>query len=135
MSAWRIPIYCYVSPAQNNKIADWYAGLSIQGKADADEFLKNMRRTGDWKMPHYRPKLRGIRGVKDKETKGLGELRWTSEKVEQRLVGFFRDSVWYALVGCTHKNQVYNPHNALANAVTRKAQIEAGQVRTVEYDL
>jgi hypothetical protein len=63
-----------MSRAGNNLIADWYADLTVQGKADADEFLKNMRRTKavDWKMPYYRPRLKGLNGV--------GELRWQSEK-------------------------------------------------------
>src|SRR6202521_2512785 len=103
MNGWRTPIRCYVSLAGNNKIADWYAGLSVQGKSDADEFLKNMRRTSDWQMPSYRAKMRGIKGVKDRDTKGLGELRWSSENVEHRLLGFFRGGGWCALMGCTHK--------------------------------
>ena len=53
------PVSCYVSPANNNKIAEWYKGLSAQERADADEFIKNMRKTKDWSMPNYRPSLQG----------------------------------------------------------------------------
>jgi len=66
------PVRCYVSLAGNNKIADWYDNLSAQERSDADEFIKDMRRTKDWMLPHYRPRLKGY--------KALGELRWTSEK-------------------------------------------------------
>ena len=41
------PIRRYVSPAGNNKVADWYNALSSQERADADEFIKNMRKIGD----------------------------------------------------------------------------------------
>lgn len=127
MSGWRTPIRCYVSPAGNNKIADWYEGLSVQEKADTDEFLKNMRKTRDWRMPDYRPRLR--------DGEGLGELRWFSEGKRHRLLGFFMMERWYAVVGCIHKQQVYSPSNSLATAKKYKKQIERGEVQTVEYNL
>ena len=127
MDRWRTPIRCYVSPAGNNKIADWYAGLSVQEKADTDEFVKTMRKTRDWQMPNYRPRLRN--------GDGLGELRWESEGKEHRLIGFFWRGYWYAVVGCIHKQKVYNPHDALETAKRRKKQIEREEVRTVDYDL
>jgi hypothetical protein len=128
MSGWLTPIRCYVSPAGNNKIEDWYVGLSTQEKADADTFLRLMRKTRDWQMPSYRPSLAGV--------KRIGELRWTSQKRQHRLLGFFGDGgVWYALVGCIHKQQVYDPRDALNTARKYKGQIEEGEVETVEYDL
>ena len=121
------PIRCYVSPAGNNKIADWYEDLSVQAQADTDEFIKLMRRTAEWKMPHYRTRLTNY--------KSLGELRWSSEKKEHRLVGYLKAGTFFALMGCTHKNNIYDPTDALDQAKTRKAYIEAGKAWTVEYDL
>jgi hypothetical protein len=121
------PIWCYVSPAGNNKIADWYEGLSVQEQADADEFIKNMRKTRIWKMPAYRPKLAGHDGI--------GELRWPSEKKQHRLVGYLKDGAYFALIGCTHKQQVYDPPDALDTADKRKSDIVEGRARTVPYDL
>jgi hypothetical protein len=127
MGESRTKIRCYVSPAGNNKIADWYWGLSVQERADSDEFLKNMQKTSDWQMPYYRPRLEGY--------KGLGELRWPSENKQHRLVGFFRRGFWYAVIGCTHKQRRYDPPDALETARRRKGQIERDEVRTVDYDL
>ena len=127
MNAWRTNIRCYVSPAGNNKIADWYNDLSAQEQSDADEFLKNMRLTPDWEMPNYRPRLR--------DAKGLGELRWQSEKKQHRILGFFMSGNWYALVGCVHKQQVYHPAGSLETAKRYKGQIERREVYTVDYDL
>jgi hypothetical protein len=120
-------VRCYVSPAGNNKIADWYQGLPGQERADTDEFIKIMRKSQDWSLPNYRPKLTGH--------KGLGELRWSSEKKQHRLVGYLKGGVFYALIGCTHKQQIYSPTNALETADKRKGEIENGSASTVEYDL
>ena len=119
-------IRCYISPspASRNKIADWYNDLSAQERGAADVFIENMRKTRFWKMPLYRV-LSG----------GLGELRWMSEKKQHRLIGVFMGNAWYALVGCTHKQQIYSPPRALETARTRKGQIERGEVETKEYDL
>ena len=119
-------IRCYVSPPQasRNKIADWYNDLSAQEKADADQFIQKMRKTAEWKMPMY--KLLG---------NGLGELRWPSEKKQHRVIGFFMGYPWYAVIGCTHKQNRYDPPNALETAITRKGQIERGEVETCEYEL
>jgi hypothetical protein len=125
MNEWRTPIRCYVSPAGKNKILEWYQELSIQERADADEFLKSMRKIRDWRMPNYRP-LRG--------KEGLGELRWKSENKQQRLLGFFMNGSWNAVVGCTHKQQVYTPKDCLRTAETCKKHIEQGRVTTVEYE-
>ena len=120
------PLRCYVSPAGNNKIADWYYDLSPQDRADADEFIKNMRKTKEWKLPNYRPRLKGYQG--------LGELRWTSEKKEHRLIGYLKGNIFFALMGCTHKGSTYTPTDALDQADKRKDQIQNGKVPTVEYD-
>jgi len=121
------PVRCYVSPAGNNKIADWYRGLSVQERADADEFIKSMRKTAIWKMPQYRPLLKGH--------SKLGELRWTSEKKEHRLVGYLEKGIFVALMGCGHKGKIYDPADALEEADRRKSRISKGEATTVEYDL
>ena len=127
MDVWRTQVRCYLSPAGNNKIADWYEGLSVQQKSDTDEFLKNMRKTREWKPPEYRPRLR--------DGNGLGELRWRSENKQHRLIGFFMKGIWYAVLGCTHKQQIYDPTDSLGTAKRRKKEIEQGEVQTVEYNL
>lgn len=121
------PILCYVSPAGNNKISEWYSGLSVGERADADEFIKNMRRTKDWRMPAYRPRLKGHGG--------LGELRWFSQNKQHRLVGYLKGGTFFALIGCTHKQNIYDPADALSTADRRKSDVEGGRVKVVPYDL
>jgi hypothetical protein len=135
MNGWRTRIRCYVSPAGKPKIAEWRDGLSVEERADADAFIRIMRMDTDWGPPNYRPQLRPIKGVKASQVRGLGELRWISAKKQHRLLGFFGDGVWYAVLGCTHKQNIYNPADALATAVKRKNEIQRREVKTVEYDL
>ena len=119
-------IRCYISPppASRNKIADWYNDLSAQERADADEFIKNIRKLREWSWHEYRHL-----------GEGLGELRWESEKKQQRLIGFFSGETWYAVIGCTHKQNIYKPPDTLDTAKKRKKQIEREEVKTTEYDL
>jgi hypothetical protein len=42
---------------------------------------------------------------------------------------------WYAVVGCTHKQQIYDPADSPTMAKRYKKQIERQEVQTVEYDL
>ena len=122
------PVLCYVSPAGNNKVADWYAELSVVERAGADEFIKSMRRIEEWKMPNYRPSLKGH--------KGLGELRWFSEGKQHRLIGYLKGGTFFALIGCTHKQKIYSPADALNTADKRKSEIEGGRAaKVVPYDL
>jgi hypothetical protein len=128
MNEWQTSIRCYLSPAGNNKIKDWYDDLQALEQAYFDEFLKVMRRKRDWGSdPCYRPRLKGCGK--------LGELRWEVNRKQHRLLGFFADGVWYALVGCTHKQDIYSPANALDTAKKYMGQIQRREVSTVEYDL
>jgi len=126
MEGWRRKIRCYVSPAGRNKIADWYNELSPSERADADAFIGTMRKVKEWNMPDYRPSLRG--------GGGLGELRWESSKKQHRLIGFFRGDAFIAVLGCTHKQQIYKPPDSLETAKRRKQEIDRGEVIPVEYD-
>ncbi len=50
-----------------------------------------------------------------------------------RLIGFLEGDVFYALIGCTHQQQVYDPPEALDTASKRQRHIKNKEVTTVEY--
>ena len=54
MSAYLRPLRCYVSPTGRNKIEQWYKSLSMAEQADADVFIKRMRKVHDWVYPQYK---------------------------------------------------------------------------------
>jgi hypothetical protein len=124
MAAYERPLRCYVSPTGRNKIIQWYESLSVVERADADLFIKNIRKVREWRLPDYRSLFEGI-----------GELRWKSSGKQQRLLGYFSGDSWVALIGCRHKGPVYTPHNCLVTAKVRKAELERREVTTVEFDL
>jgi hypothetical protein len=124
----RTPIRCFVSPSGRNKISDWYEDLSPQDKAAADAFVGAMHMKLEWDWPEYRKSMKGA-------ARGLGELRWSSQRVEHRLIGYFHDGNWVALLGCTHKGKVYSPSGALETALQRKTSLANGEASTVAYDL
>jgi len=120
MEGQRRPIRCYVSPAGRNKVEQWLDELAPQRQMDARSFMDVMAKVADWTMPDYR----SLKGYAN-----LGELRWTSEKTEHRLIGFFQHGGWIAVMGCTKKGKVYSPADALDTADKRRRQIlnrEAG---------
>jgi hypothetical protein len=124
------PVSCYVSPAPaaRNKIADWYSGLTVRERTDADVFIKTMRqKTEEWAMPDYRPSLKGY--------PKLGELRWKSGQKQHRLIGHFKGGVFIALIGCTHKMNIYDPSSALEEADKRLDRITKREATTCEYKL
>jgi len=123
VDTWR-RMSCFVSPAGRNKIKDWRDDLSPGEKADADEFIKNMRRIKDWAFPDWKPLFDGI-----------GELRWKSEKKQHRLIGYFNEEIFIALIGCTHKQKQYSPTDALDTCKKRRDQIKSGEGSICNYDL
>ena len=123
-------ILCFVSPTGKDKIRDWYDDLGPAERATADAFIKTVLRKQDWVMPYYLPALSG-----SKDLKRIGELRWICNNVNHRLVGYLMNGVDFAaMIGCTHKQQVYNPASALETAITRRKQIGRKEGTLREYD-
>lgn len=122
MTEWKTRIRCYCSTSGRNEITEWRKKLSVKERAKTDRFLKLMRQSKIWRMPDYR-KLTGH---------DYGELRWDADKKEHRLFGFFDAGTWYALVGCTHKGTVYDPHGAFAVGDRRMKEVKERKVQTEE---
>ena len=107
----------YVSHVGNNQIDRWYEDLLIQEQSDFDEFLKTLGKTEKWGNRDYRPlHCKCI---------GLGELCFASCKKQHRVIGQFGPNHQYTLlIGCTHKQRVYDPPNAMDTALVRKKSLE-----------
>src|SRR5258707_379016 len=103
-------------------------------KADLDTFLRTMAKTSKWARGDIHP-------LSGDPSKGLTELRWTSGKVEHRIIGFQLAYTnaglheYLMLIGCTHKQRVYSPPDAIATANDRRKMIASGQATTSEYPL
>jgi hypothetical protein len=106
-------------------INDWRKGLSPARQATLDKFLDRVAKMQTWAT-----------GICDpiKNHAGCWELRWTSEKVEHRIFGYYRgEKEFVMLVGCTHKGRVYDPPGAFQVLDERKRKIENGEAELDEY--
>lgn len=105
----------YVSDAGNNLIAEWYCGIPVGSRAMFDDLLETMAKVSGWRKPSFKT-------LGD----GLGEIRWTYEKKQYRVVGcWWKDPGGYLLlIGCTHKQAIYDPPDAIKTADKRRRGIQ-----------
>lgn len=89
-------------------------------------FLKRLTQMTEWDAGSCK-KLKG--------SGGYWELRWSAEKVEHRILGYFDSEVFNMLVGCTHKGKVYDPQSAFDTMRTRHKQILDGSGSLKDYEL
>ena len=116
----------YRSSNEREAIADWRKSLSPYRKAFLDGFLKRIANLQDWD---------GGLCKKIKGHPGCWELRWTAEKVEHRIFGYYDGpKVFAMLVGCTHKGKVYDPSDAFGTLKNRKAQIQKKEASLSPYE-
>lgn len=120
----------YVTPAGATPISKWYAGLSAPAKVKFDDLLEILSKTQNWQWPEYKV-LRG------KHLKGLSELRFSADKREYRVIGFFKPlcNHYVLLIGCFHKGKIYEPPSTLETALQRKVDVETGKGGLVDHEL
>jgi len=100
-----------------------------QRRADMDTFLKAMAKKAVWEYPD-------IDSLKGKKFKGLTELRWKSDGIPHRILGYrIADRQYLCLIGCTHNAKKYTPPDAMNSAKTRRDQIQSGEASYREYQL
>jgi phage-related protein len=119
MDSWQF--MDYISPQGRNMIADWYARLLKQAQSDFMTLIRILAKTRQWKDPAFKH-------LKSKY-QGMGEIRFTSERKEHRVIGFRwpGPQQFTMLIGCFHKQRVYTPANALDTALQRKRFLEQGE--------
>jgi Phage derived protein Gp49-like (DUF891) len=111
----------YISPQGRNVIADWYTGLLAQEQSDFQALMRILAKTRQWH--------RGAFKLLGRQYRGLGELRFDSERKAHRVIGCFGPALgqFTMLIGCFHKQRVYTPANALDTALRRKRFLERGE--------
>jgi hypothetical protein len=122
----------FVSSGDRPTITEWYSSLNPAVQAIFDDrlaFLAIHPRT-QWQMPEFRI-LSGREG-----REGLSEIRWKACGVQWRVLGFFSPGVmdYIMLIGCNHRQNRYDPTDALETAIRRKKSVERGERRTCIYE-
>src|SRR5713226_4016668 len=107
------------SVSGRDSISDWRKGLSPARRAVMDVFLDRIAKMRTWPSDICDP----IKGYS-----GCWELRWTAEKVEHRVFGYYGGPLLFVmLVGCTHKGKVYDPPGAFETMEKRKKSLKSGE--------
>ncbi len=65
---------------------------------------------------------------------GLSEIKWEADK-PFRALGFYRGGYFVMVLGCTHKQDVYDPSNCIETAKKRMKEAKDGKWNIVDYDL
>ena len=58
---------------------------------------------------------------------GVWEIKWKSGKVQCRALGFDRNAYFVMVLGCTDKDNVYDPANCVDTAKRRKREVDRGE--------
>jgi len=105
----------YVTPSGNNDIAEWYCLQSMDCRAAFNDLLEILSKKADWGGGHEFARLQD----------GLGEIRWKIENVQHRIIGcaWKNPAGYLLLIGCTHKQRIYNPPDAIGTADKRRRGI------------
>lgn len=99
-------------------IDDWRGKMSPARQASFDIFMDRIAKMEAWPSGTCDP----IKGHA-----GCWELRWTAEKVEHRVFGYYgKEKEFCMMVGCTHKGKVYDPPGAFEMLDDRKSKVEKG---------
>lgn len=86
------------------------------------ENLRNIPRIEwNWKQFH---------GLED----GLAEIKWKAQDKEFRAIGFDFEGAFVMVIGCSHKQNVYDPQSCLETAKRLKGEVERGQWRTISFE-
>jgi phage-related protein len=65
---------------------------------------------------------------------GIAEIKWKAGKKEFRAIGFDLDGYFLMVIGCTHKQSVYDPRDCLDTAKRRKNEVKRGEWRAINFE-
>ena len=128
MRYWRFLNYC--SAAGNNMIEGWYQGLPVEAQADFDWVIQELAGTEDWRESGRSKPLHG-------RQRGFVELVFKTNNVQYRPIGRYGPSQreFTLLAGCSKKQRIYTPPDALDQAVKRWSLLQQGRGSLCEHFL
>jgi hypothetical protein len=106
-----------------DEIENWYGGLSEGGQDVFDALLKANAKAS---LPLHWGGCKMLQG--DCKEEKIWEWRFFADGKQQRLLGVFgqKQKTAIFLIGCSHKDEVYNPSECLATAIKRAKQVKQG---------
>lgn len=121
---WKLNVF--ISPTGSNSVQkeiDAQDEAVIQAFKVRIRYLANTPKS-DWKKPHAL-KLQGVTDIY--------EVRFKANGVQFRPFGYFGPGAkeFTILVWATHKQDIYDPNDAIKTADTRRKDVQAGRARCV----
>ncbi len=119
-------IRTYRTTSGRDEVGIWFDGLGKKEKAKVLVWIDHLRQQPreKWGMPHFRKLHR--------ECAGLGEFRFTLNRVEHRPVGYFgpdEDADFTILIPAIEKGGKFIPASTCEIAQRRKAETQENPVQ------
>lgn len=107
-------------------ITDWLSGQNA-ARAKFHVRVGNMAKVPptDWNKKQFH---------KLKKADGVAEIKWEAGNKQWRALGFNRNGFFVMVVGCTHKDDVYDPKGCIETAIRRKGEVERGVYKIINYE-
>lgn len=118
---WTFRCYC----ASRDVIRQWYDNQTPEAQAEFDAALHYLkqRSQSEWERPWF--------GQLSRECSGLGEIRFSANRVEHRVIGYYGPKGWRMhftlLMPAKEKDRKFVPSNACATALRRMTEVESHQ--------
>jgi hypothetical protein len=113
-------------------IAEWYQALSEDGQ---DIFESLLKANGNADLPTNWVGCKMLQA--DCKAEKIWEWRFIADGRQQRVLGIFgqgrKEAVF--LVGCTHKDNVYDPRDSLKTAIKRAKDVRQRKARLDEREI
>ena len=105
---------------------EWYQELSEEGQDTFDSVLKT---NGNTPIPKHWNSSKMLQGEYKQE--GLWEWCFFADGCQQRVIGVFGEKRKEAifLLGCTHKQRIYQPAECLNTALKRAKEVRQGKAK------
>ena len=125
---WKFKVY--ESPTGSQALQKCIDELDAAVKQHFKVRVKYLSNTGirDWKEPQAK-KLKGVTGIY--------EIKFKANGVQHRPLGFFgpNDDEFTILVWATHKQDIYDPNDAISTAERRRNFIKTGGASCVPLQI
>src|SRR5579863_4466815 len=69
-----------------------------------------------------------------KDAYGVAEIKWEAGKKQWRAMGYDKDGYFVMLIGCTHKDDQYDPRNCINTAIRLKQETERGEHTIIDFN-
>lgn len=111
---------------RGGELTEWFKS-NVGARAKFRVRVQNLRRVSraEWNKKQFRYLENGLAEIK---------WKWKDGKKEFRAIGFDHAGAFVMLVGCSHKQNVYDPPRVMSTAKRLKGEVENGKWKTASFE-